>query len=97
MSLTNDQPHEFSACFDAAQSDFQGYSNHDINDINNAAFIPPAIPIHRTVFFNATPVDCQSYSHLNNSSSNQAGFTNGYQPFFGVIPDEMPLTFTQEL
>jgi hypothetical protein len=95
MSLANDQSHEFSACFDAAHSDFQGYSNHDID--GNAAFIPPAIPIHRTVFFNATPVDCQSYSHLNNSSSNQAGFTHGYQRFFGVIPDDMPLTFTQEL
>jgi hypothetical protein len=46
MSLANDQSHQFSAYFDAAHSDFQGYSNHGIDSINNAAFILPPCPCH---------------------------------------------------
>jgi hypothetical protein len=57
MSLTNNWLHEFLAYFNTTQSDFQGYLNHDINNINNIAFIPLTIPIYYIIFFNITPIN----------------------------------------
>ena len=55
------------------------------------------LPTLSSDFFEGIPFDFQGCSYLDNDSSNQAGLTRGFVPFFEGLSEDLSLIFTQEL
>ncbi|KAH9205183.1 hypothetical protein DL95DRAFT_397875 [Leptodontidium sp. 2 PMI_412] len=72
-------------------------TDRPLDGCNQIGLLLPTVPTLSSDFFELTPFDSQGCSYLDNDSSNQAGLTRGFVPFFDGVPEDLSLIFTQEL